>query len=432
MKLARQISIACLVLLVFSVSAGTAFAAESGVLCVGVAKVDMTPDDPSSLTNLFQTQYTGVHDKIYARAIVLSNGPAMAAIIAVDTVEFADGTPLVERISRETGIPTSNIILAATHNHNAPMLSLQNASGSRKSGPGAAAFIAKVEDDLVASIKKAKAGMQPARVGVGKGAAYINVNRDKQTSGGMTRGQNPDGPSDKTVWVIRFETTTGEPLALFINYAVHAAIVSTRNSLLTAELPGVTSRFVEQHYNDKVVALWTCGAAGDQNAIVTPDSSDVEMGFEMADVLGRILGEEVVRVADGIKAATTQARIWGTEKVVSCPGQKPVQPGPRSSASGDMDLPDADPVSVRLGLLMIDKIALTSVSAEITTSIYQRLRKESPFANTIMVTLANGRVDYIADDVSHDKRTIEAIESSVKKGAESIIVNGLLEMMQQY
>jgi hypothetical protein len=65
MKRSQQIRLVCLLLLTLGASTGT----ESGALRVGVAKVDMTPADPTGLTDIFQTSYTGVHDKIYARAI---------------------------------------------------------------------------------------------------------------------------------------------------------------------------------------------------------------------------------------------------------------------------------------------------------------------------------------------------------------------------
>jgi neutral ceramidase len=250
-------------------------------------------------------------------------------IVAVDAVEITDGAPIVAQITQETGIPSANIIVAATHDHNAPIVGLENADRTQKAGPAGVAFVAKVETDVVTAVKQAKANMQAARMGVGRGFADINVNRDQPTPEGYIMGWNPGGLSDKTEWVLKVESITGQPIALLMNYAVHAAIIGVENSLLTGELPGATSRYVEQHYDDKVVALWTSGAAGDQNPIIMgagpfgpsqkPTSLD---NFEAVDVFGRILGEEAVRIADNIKVETSQPRIWGAEKIVTCPGKK--------------------------------------------------------------------------------------------------------------
>jgi hypothetical protein len=120
------------------------------------------------------------------------------------------------------------------------------------------------------------------------------------------------------------------------------------------------------------------------------------------------------------------------QKVVSCPGQK--IPGQRNGVPmRDAKPIDASPVSFRLGALMIDNVALTEVSAEVVSRIYQDLRKESPYPNTIMITLANGRIGYIPDDASYDVWTREAVASPLKKGCgESTIVNGLLDLLRQY
>jgi hypothetical protein len=78
---------------------------------------------------------------------------------------------------------------------------------------------------------------------------------------------NPDDVSDKTVAVIKFERSSGEPIAIFTNYAVHGTVMGAANLQISADLPGAISRVVETHYRDAVVSPWTSGAAGDQDPI---------------------------------------------------------------------------------------------------------------------------------------------------------------------
>lgn len=126
-------------------------------------------------------------------------------------------------------------------------------------------------------------------------------------------------------------------------------------------------------------------------------------------VLGQILGDEVVRVAGGLRMSAV-GRVAGFQSTVSCPAQK-----------------DAGPVTIRLSLLMINHVALTGVSGEVLTMIAQRLKKESPLAKTIMVTNCNGYNSYIPDDAAYDQAGYEITSASVKRGcAENAIVNGLL------
>jgi len=407
---------------------------SQGLLRAGAAKVDITPADPAGLRNLWETPFAGVHDRIWARALVLDDGAQMAAIVAVDTVEFGDTTALEKRIAASTGIPASNVILAATHNHNSPMMALANAGATRKGGPGAPVWIAETENDIIAAISQAKQHLQPVRMGIGTGRAYVNINRDELTPQGWKIGNNPDGPSEKTVWVVKFETLSGEPVALLANYAVHAVVMGPENNLVTGDLPGAASRFVESVFGDKLVALWTSGSAGDQNPVymswdTTYTNKTTEPGFDLVNTLGHMLGEEIVRVARSIKADTPAARIRSAEKIATCPGQRR---DPEARQRGEVKFVDADPVSFRLRLLMVGHVALAAIPAEVGTTIYWQLRRASPFTNTILITLANGRIGYIADDPSHDLPTYEAAGSPIKKGCgPSAIVNGFVELMRQ-
>lgn len=407
-------------------------AAEAGPLRAAAFKVDITPDDPTGLLSVYQTAFTGVHDHTYARGIVLSNGISSAVIVSFDAVEISD-VAMVAQLARRTGIPAANIILTGTHDHTAPMIGLQNATGDSKGGPGAAAFTAKVEHDVGAALEQAKARMVPARMGIGSGRADINISRDLPAADGKYRlGANPQGPSDKTVRVLKFESLGGEPIAILISYAVHGTTLNPKASLVTGEIAGATSHAVEDHFDGKAVAIWTMSAAGDQAPVLMQSDREhpnAEENFAVSAVLGRILGAETIRVADKITATDANIKLWAAEQWVTCPGQKAV-PGP---VAGERVLIDAPPVSFRLGVLMIDQIAITSVSAEVVTNIYQRVREQSPFANTLMITIANGRIGYVPQDASYANPTFEVYSSPLKPGCgEPAIVNGLVELMKAY
>jgi hypothetical protein len=77
---------------------------------------------------------------------------------------------------------------------------------------------------------------------------------------------------------------------------------------------------------------------------------------------------------------------------------------------------------------------LASVDAEIYTSIGLRLKKESPLANTVVVTLANGRANsgYIPNDTAFGAYTFQVLGSRLKPGyAETAIVDGLLDLIDR-
>jgi neutral ceramidase len=423
----------CSLLLVLMALALTATAAERGPLQIGSARVDITPPDLAGFTNQWGTRFEGVHDKIYVRALAIDNSRTMAAIVSADLVEFGDTTAIRQRIEKETGIPADHIFISATHDHNAPRVGKVSPGATARSGTAVTdAYTNYVYERILDAVRQAKSQMQRAVVGAGAGSADVNTNRDEFTAQGWKLGVNPDRPSDKTVWVLRFDTPDGEPIAFFINYAVHPVVMGPENKFLTADLAGATSRYVEQHYNDKVVALWMSGAAGDQNPkFITWDTTftnkTIRPGFSLLDSQSQILAEEVLRTAGLIEHKASDVRLTAAQRILACPAR--MNPSRPAQVSG----PPAKQVEIRLGLLMIDRIALAAVSAEVVANIYLRLRRESPYTSTILVTLANDRIGELIDDVAYETPYFETGATPVEKNcAESGIVNGILEMMREF
>lgn len=455
----------CIVLLL-ATSPLVSFGVPRGPLQVGAARVDITPAPDAALP---MAGYAGrtqgfqrIHDHIYVRAIVLSDGASQAVLLAWELIGMPTHVweELSQRITKELGILADNLLLAAVHDHGAPSLAGMFGRSPAPGAPGGAnpagrtpspatiAYTTKVENDAFEAVRRAKANLRPAQFGFGTGKAYVNINRREffPKMGWWWLGYNPEGPSDKTVAVLKFTDLAGKPIALFINYPVHAVVMGPDNLAVTGDLAGATSRYVEQYYQGKIptrgdagwelevgaeekaggegpVAVWTSGAAGDQN----PVSADRGEDFTMVEGLGRILGEESVRVANSISMMSSQARIEGSQRVITCAGRR-VAPGPMPRA--DYSFEDADPVDIRLSFLKVNDVALAGVSGEVFTRIYQHLKKDSPFNDTVMVTHANGSSGYIPSDDAFDPISYENTASHLKPGcAEKGIVNGLVEMM---
>ncbi|PWT86306.1 MAG: hypothetical protein C5B56_12675 [Proteobacteria bacterium] len=422
-------------------------AADRDPLRAGAARISITPPADAALPmggyGGRTEGFRGIHDDIYVRAIVLDDGATQAALVTWELLFVPDDewSQLSARIQSETGIRPEHLLLSAVHNHGAP-----TSGGGGAVGPNTAAYMKTVEDAAVQAIRRAKERLRPARFGIGSATADVNVNRREAFPGrGLWLGFNESGPSDKTVTVLRFDDLEGKPIALWINYPVHAVVMGPDNYQVTGDLAGATSRFVEQHYlaadrprsdagprlrlrpeekvsGEGMVAVWTSGAAGDQNPVSMASGDD----FGLATALGRLLGEAAVRAASNVKTVA-EVRLRGAQQVVTCPGRR-VEPGPTPRA--EYKFTDADPVRIRLGLLLINDVALAGVSGEVFTLIARRLQRESPLNHTIMVTHANGSSGYIPDDTAFDPVSYEVTASRLKPGcAEGAIVNGFLDLM---
>lgn len=401
--------------------------APKASLRAAAARIDITPDKDEALQMsgyaARKVGHKGIHDNLYVRAIVLDNGAARAAIVTADLIGFSHQfcNNIAERIASETKIPRDNLLIAATHTHSAPSPGVYGRQLDPESKQ--AKYVTRVGDSMVAAVKQCLTNLQAAKIGAGTGRANLNVNRRAiGADGKLWLGVNPDGPSDKAVAVVKVESAAGEPIAIFSNYASHGTGMGQDNYLISADIPGATARYVEQHYGDKIVAPWTSGAAGDQCPIYDRSSSS----FSGVMAFGRVLGEEVIRVADKIQTSS-QVSIRGAQKMVSCPGQKFVD-GPHGRRDGHFE--DGPPVDIRLSLLKVNDIALGGVSGEVLTMIGQRYKREAKAPNTVMITNCNGSSGYLADDKAYENVSYEIQTTKVKAGcAETSIVNGLLELI---
>lgn len=396
-------------------------------LRVGVAKLDVTPKDLTGLVSVSNRPFKGVREPIFVRALVLDDGATTAAIVGIDFVEFGDTMALRQRIARELGIRADHIMIAPTHDHSAPRGGPPTpgtssvTQGRPKTTP---AYSQQTDDTIVNALRQAKASLQPARMGVGRGQADINVYRYAYNlrEGRWRAGVNPSGPSDKTVWVLKFENLSGDPIALVMNYAVHSNVMTgagqkENEDMIFGDISGAAERHVEQHFQDKVVALFTMGAAGDQYAKFNKEMDQALSAIpatELVALQGRTLGMEVIQAASRIAHLTPVVSIRAAERLVPCEMRSTPQQLP-----GQM-------LDMHLGLLRINDTAIVSVSGEVATDIFKRVKQESPLSETIMATLVNDRVGYIPDEANWERMGA----AYVRGCAENAIVSNLVEMLR--
>ncbi|MEO8754790.1 MAG: neutral/alkaline non-lysosomal ceramidase N-terminal domain-containing protein, partial [Casimicrobiaceae bacterium] len=424
-------------------------AGPAGTLRAGAARVDYTP----SATQL-PRGFNGVLDPIYVRTIVLDNGRTRAALIAID----AGGIPtelyskVSARAATELNIPAAQLLLSATHTHSVPFQLGGN-----------------IEEKVLQSLHEAVAALQPARVAWGTGRSYINVNRDRidAATNRWWEGPNYEGTSDKTVAVLRIETPAGNPIAVYANYAVHAVLTGTLD-MISGDIPGATARYVEESLGAPVVALWTSGAAGDQNPIYfnqTYELRDIRIADyakrgedisnamppggqgldrknarvqvllkqqeQMTVSMGQMLGEEILHVMrESLDKPPADTTLHGATSTLSCPSRRRTDSG-RAGYPGSYV--DADNVSIRLGALRIGDVYVGTVDGEVYNAIAQRLKRESPFKHTLMSTLTNGSAPtgYIPSDDAFGRNVFTVLSSRLKPGcAETGIVGGLVDLMR--
>lgn len=449
--------------------------AASAQLRVGAGKVDVTPD-----AGKLPEPFVSIHDHLFTRAILVENGKTSALMMNLDTGKISPFLfgQVSQEISKQYGIPVENMVISAVHDHaSVSSLGGEGASSARPVSPNMQAFIDKVKAGMLEAVKQAKASLQPAEMGFGEGKVYLNVNRDAVDPKTRKWAQqaNLEFPSDKTLAVIMFRKPNGgEPIAIYFNYAMHAVTMFLREEI-SGDFPEAASQYVEDALDNKAVALWTIGAAGDQNPLylrainaageqrihqeMDPakpgDQGGAEYGaaimrlfngplqrpiqpldpklekqsWRVVEAIGTIMGEETLRVMEGMTDFTNSGIIQGSNKVITCPGRKRLDAG-REGAAGTYE--DGPPANIKVGALRIGDVAIAYNDSEAYNKIGQEAKAGSPFRKTLVVGLANGGGGYIPTDDAFGRNTFQVVGNRLKPGcAEMGIVNGIDGLLKE-
>ena len=286
------------------------------MLKAGTAAVTITPERPAYMQGYGNRTgvATGTLDPLEARVIALDDGTTSAAIVSVDLLGLdATSVARIRDAAAHAGpIPASNVIVVCSHTHGGP--AIQTMSGV----PVDREYLGWLERRLGEAVGEAAASMAPVTVGAGEGRADFNVNRRLRRPDGSVGGANPVGAVDRRVRVLRFDRADapdapgtlggrtmpqGDPVAVLFSFACHSTVLTSANYRYSGDYPGAARRFIESAYAPSgTVAAFLPGCFGDAR----PHLLDPDGGFRGASdheltVLGRILGSEVVGVAERIE-----------------------------------------------------------------------------------------------------------------------------------
>jgi neutral ceramidase len=256
-------------------------------LKAGRARVDITP--PLSLKpalggygERMNRPATGVHDRIFAKALVLSDGTKKFALVTVDALGFAPPVKqaVLDRLGGK-GWTADNLMLLASHSHTAiemnalnplndfqvPQLGLHNPPLFELTMNRLAQVVADAEKELVP-------------IAVGTGSIKLE---------GWTRNRRiPGGVTDPELTVTRIDRLDGRPFAVFVNLTAHPTFMSEADMWFSGDWPGHLQRTLESLVGEDVQAMYANGAEGDQSTVSRPNSG--ELHWERAERYGRDVG----------------------------------------------------------------------------------------------------------------------------------------------
>lgn len=433
-----------------SIAAAPAIFAQSAVdkLKAGAARTKVTP--PLAIPYLTSsgagtnTPFQGVHDDLFARALVLDDGREPIALLAVDSIGYDNAllgpnrnftAELRQRVAAKTGIKPQAIMLAASHTHSAPeTLTIS----PFRDAPGASQWIEQHLDQLAETVISAWQRRTPARFRAGsiEAPGLARYRRIQLKAGGESRRGPVPPPADVAApWqldealnVLYVETTDGRPLSAVLNYTAHP-VVAMLLPQVSADFPGAATALVERELPGSI-CLFTQGCAGNINSI------DVSTSFADVEAIGGRLGHFALECIGRLKESPplTDTRLAALSKTI--------QLAPRSSMpfSEARRLADAKPTAANKRLLrMVAKLDEGPIEAEVQAMAVGSVRWVSlpgePFVETglalkragatFVVGYANGYVGYLPIRRAYAEGGYE-----VDMGAWSRVAPGSAERLQ--
>jgi hypothetical protein len=433
-------------------------------LRLGTGAVKITPPAGAPMAGYYyRRSASGVHDDLWAKALVLESGATRAALVACDISGLprqvvAEARRLVESGS---GIPADRVMISATHCHTGPVLLIP---GNRYNPEGemrriGEQYLADLPGKIAESVRLAAGAVQPVRVSAGRGReTSISFNRRYFMKDGSVRFNpgklNPDivrpaGPTDPDVPVILFETPQAKPVAACVNFAMHLDTVG--GAEYSADYPYTLARLLKQALGDDVFTFFTIGCAGNVNHLDVT-WSDPQQGNGEAARLGTLLAAEALKTMKRLEE-TAAGPLRVKTQVVSLPLPEitpedlawaktvKLDMGDKPNWSVFMDLVKAfkiKDVEARAGrpvegevqvIALGDDIAWVGLPGEIFTELGLALKTASPFRFTVVTELANDSIGYVPNLRAYDQGAYEVISTRVGPGSGEMLVDAAVRLL---
>lgn len=452
----------------------TCSAQQQTALRAGAAAVDISPTEfPINMPGGFRgNEAQQVHDPLHARALVLDDGTTRLAMVVVDSLGVAPEVLEEAKAiaAQETNIPVNRMLISSTHTHSAP-------PSNTTDGPApAVAYRKHLIAGIAESIIQAASRLQPASAGAAAqplgdevfnrrwhlkpGQMPLNpfgeMDEVKMNPGtSATVLDRPAGPTDPDLTVLSVRDARNKPLCLFANYALHY-VGGVPRGKISADYYGEFARLmpIRMRAGEHFVAMMSNGASGDINNIPFLVNRPPREPYEQIRIVAQKAADTAWLATGKIKTYQKDATLGMVERELSLNYRKPTaEQLDKAKAIARITDPEElaklprladhyarrtikaaereETLNVKLQALRIGNFAVCAIPFETLVEIGLELKERSPFAQTMVIGLANGRHGYLPTPKQHKLGGYETWLGTnvVQKDASEIIVRELLDML---
>lgn len=436
----------------------------------GLAEIDITPPIGYRMAGYFDERLaTGTHDPLKAKAIVLQQGGVEVGLVFCDLVGLSLNVTRAARAqaSEATGIPVTNIVMAATHSHTGPLFDdvrrdYLHQAALAKYGADPQEKIdypAYLTAQLSRVIVEAKANLHSAKVEAGittqPGLPFNRRYYMKDGTVAFNPGQlntnivGPAGPVDSDVGILMVESARhSKTIGGLTVFAMHADTVG--GTEFSADYPYFIEQTLRKAFGGDYISAFGAGTCGDLNHIDVSKNGPLR-SLDIAQDLGEKIGRTVLADVPNLETLK-QPALAVRSKTLVLPLQT-VTPRELTDARVILEqLRDTNidfyakvraakavdlaqrgtnwPVEVQVFRLDRDT-AIVCLPAEIFVEFGLAIKKASPFERTMVISICNERPGYVPTLKAFKEGSYEVINSRLQAGGGEAMVEAAIQLLEE-
>ncbi|HEY4209177.1 MAG TPA: neutral/alkaline non-lysosomal ceramidase N-terminal domain-containing protein [Puia sp.] len=471
------------ILLFFLIGVNAVSFAQDPRLKGGMAQANITPQVGCRLAgHFYEILSTGVHDSLWAKAMVLEQGGERFAFVFCDLIGLTPdvSTKAREQASAKTGIPVKNIIVSAAHSHTGPLfygfqrnyfhakaMAANGGVDPHERRDYASFLVGRIVEAIVSANRAVKPVVLEEGIGTQKGLSfnrrYYMKNGPVMFNPGPLNPQiaGPAGPIDSTVGILMLK----DPVSRKYNggltvFAMHADCVG--GTEISADYPYFLEQALKKGLGQQFISAFGLGTAGDINDVDVKKDQPI-YSISNTEKIGETLGRTVIDELPGLRVIRRPAFAMLSSKV-SLPLQVPTQAQIDSArvlinklyedkkagayvANAGGEYGDflkrvemskylaleqrKKTVLVEVQVFRIDaETAIVGLPGEIFVDLGLAIKKSSPFKHTIVITVCNDKTSYIPTKKAFREGSYEVTNAVIRSGAGEMLVDTSLRLLK--
>ncbi|MBT3289009.1 MAG: hypothetical protein HN380_16795 [Victivallales bacterium] len=418
----------------------------------GFHHTDITPTTLPIRTYLGEA--AAVMDPLSAQAAAFGDERTLFTMVCLDVViiEAHLVADIRSRVASQRDIPPGHILVCTTHNHACPAVI------SRPSFAKDEEYIEFLCERAAEAVVGAIDRLEPARIATGSGLEHrVSFNRrfitrddcivSQPTGGALTRVLCNENVVDPELGVLRVQSEAGQDLGVLVNFGCHAV---HHMGQLSAGYPGVLRDRLQDQLGENCQVVFLNGPCGNifHGNFLDPHLKDTK------ERTGSMLAETTMRILDGMPKPAD-----ASVGVTSCT----LRVAYRDFEQAERDFADPDVQGnvfqsliqrgwydyaalqamarereggedVEVQVFRLGKTGFAAMPAEYFMEFGLRIKQESPFDRTYVVSLANGWVGYIPTQEAFARKggheTTTALWSKMRHDAGDQMASTALDLLQ--